>query len=173
MNTTELKNVTVTITMDEYERLVNNKALADLNDDLCSEIYNFKSETIEYQDKIEDELMPQIARLKNENKELKKAYNQMKISFDKERATTLELQSERAEREDEMLREHTARIEDKLEDINDLTWEVAELKGTIEKNEKKYDLVLLDHVKMKKKIETLKTKNDVLNNKLEQIKKLI
>ena len=126
MNTTELKNVTVTITMDEYERLVNNKALADLNDDdravlnlnddLCSEIFHLQSENIEYQDRIEDEYIPYIKRFKHENKELQ---------------------------------------------------------DTINKNEKKYDLVLLDHIKMKKKIETLKTKNDVLNNKLEQIKQLV
>jgi len=177
MNTTseiDLTGVTLTITLSEYEKLVNNdKALAYLNDDICHENEILKKENLEYQVDIEDKYRPEMLKLDNENKELKKAYNQMKISFDKERATTLELQSERAGREDEMLREHTARIEDKLEDINDLTWEVAELKGTIKKNEKKYDSVLLDHIKMKKKIETLKTKNDVLNNKLEQIKQLI
>ncbi len=64
MNTTELKNVTVTITMDEYERLVNNKALADLNDDLCSEISDLQSENIAYQDRIEDYYIPYISRLK-------------------------------------------------------------------------------------------------------------
>ena len=71
--------------------------------------------------------------LLEELENMTKAYNEMKTSFDKERATTIQLYSERSEREDKMLEEHTARVEDNLEDINNLTWEVRELKAKLMK----------------------------------------
>ena len=118
----ELKNVTMNITMEEWEELFNaKKQLERLKNQLDDEPDNNK----------EIELFEQNNSLINEN--------------------------------------HLLNI-----DIEDTYKpEIQRLNNIMDEREKKYDIILINHSKMNKKIEQLKRQRDELKYKLEQIKNLI
>jgi len=118
---TDIKNVSVNITMDEYEQLFNAK----------KELERLKNNLDEPDNDEEIEIINQNNFLINENHLL---------NID---------------------------IEDKY------IPEIQRLNNLLDEREKKYDKFVIEHIKLRKKIEQLKLQRDELKNKLEEIKNII